>query len=80
MTKSAPIESQLPVNDRQAASTDDKMCRVSRQNPCPICGKPDWCLVAPDGSAAICQRVTEGAVKKCGEAGWLHVLRVFGQK
>jgi hypothetical protein len=52
----------------------DKMIRVSRSNPCPVCGKPDWCLVAPDGAAAICQRVSEGAVKICGQAGWLHVM------
>jgi hypothetical protein len=46
------------------------MQRVSAENPCPVCGKPDWCLVAPDGSAAICTR-TQSA-KRCGEAGWLH--------
>ena len=52
----------------------EKMRRVSKQNPCPVCGKPDWCLIAEDGSAAICQRITEGSVKKCGDAGYLHVL------
>ena len=51
------------------------MDRVSKSRPCPICGKPDWCLRAEDGSAAICQRVAEGSVKQCGEAGYLHVLR-----
>ena len=55
-------------------SDKEKMQRVSRKSPCPICGKPDWCLVAPDGSAAICQRVQEGSVKQCGDAGWLHIL------
>jgi hypothetical protein len=52
----------------------EKMRRVNKDKPCPICGKVDWCLVAPDGSAAICQRVEEGSLKKCGDAGWLHVL------
>jgi hypothetical protein len=47
--------------------------RVRRDRPCPICERPDWCLVAADGSAAICAR-TESA-KRCGEAGWLHPLR-----
>jgi len=51
-----------------------KMQRVSRKTPCPVCDKPDWCLVAGDGSAAICQRVQEGSVKRCGDAGWLHIL------
>ncbi|MFC1765585.1 hypothetical protein ACFL6U_26365 [Planctomycetota bacterium] len=52
----------------------EQMDRVSKSNPCPICGRPDWCLVAPDGSAVICQRIDQGAVKRCGDAGWLHIL------
>ena len=46
--------------------------RVSKRLPCPVCGRPDWCLVADDGSAAICPR-TESP-KQCGEAGYLHNL------
>ena len=42
--------------------------RVSRSDPCPICGKPDWCVVAED--AVICARIE--SLKRCGEAGWLH--------
>lgn len=46
--------------------------RVSRQEPCPVCGKGDWCLVARDGSQALCMR-RESA--RCGPAGgWLHPL------
>src|SRR5262249_37451824 len=44
--------------------------RVSRAAPCKICGKPDWCLAAADGTAAICTRVE--SQKRCGGAGWLH--------
>jgi hypothetical protein len=55
-------------------SDRDRMLRVSRRKPCPVCGRPDWCLVAEDGSAAICARIVEGSVKKCGEAGYLHIL------
>ncbi|MFC1794652.1 hypothetical protein ACFL3Q_13810 [Planctomycetota bacterium] len=51
------------------------MKRVNRNNPCPVCGKPDWCLTAPDNSAAICARIEEGSIKKCREAGYLHILR-----
>jgi len=54
---------------------NERMVRVSKSRPCPICGKPDWCLTAADGSAAICQRVQDGSVKRCGDAGWLHILR-----
>ncbi|HEX4608704.1 MAG TPA: hypothetical protein VH092_10920, partial [Urbifossiella sp.] len=50
------------------------MCRVSAAHPCPVCRKPDWCLYSPDGSAAICSRVEEKGVKRCGDAGWLHRL------
>ena len=52
----------------------EKMQRVNKQTPCPVCGKLDWCLAAEDGSAAICARIEDGSVKSCGEAGWLHVL------
>lgn len=47
---------------------------------CPVCDKPDWCLVAEDGSAAICRRIENGSVKKCGKAGWLHILGDFNPK
>lgn len=52
----------------------EKMQRVSKKTPCPVCGKSDWCLYAEDGSAAICERIQEGSKKRCGDAGWLHVL------
>ncbi len=48
--------------------------RVSKSRPCPICGRPDWCLLAHDGSAAICPRTPEGAKRRVGEAGYLHCL------
>jgi len=48
--------------------------RVRRDLPCPICHHRDWCLRAADGSAAICQRVEQGARRRIGETGWLHVL------
>lgn len=51
-----------------------KWLRVSRGNPCPVCGRGDWCLVADDRSAAICPRISEGAQKDLGEAGFLHIL------
>ncbi|TWT40190.1 hypothetical protein KOR42_49320 [Thalassoglobus neptunius] len=48
--------------------------RVTAERCCPVCRKPDWCLVSRDGGAAICPRVSEGAVKDLGEAGYLHLL------
>lgn len=58
------------------------MIRVQKDKLCPVCGKYDWCLYAEDGSAAICARITEGSKKRCGDAGWLHILvdRTKGRK
>ena len=46
--------------------------RVNASNLCPVCGKPDWCLVAHDRSVAICPRVE--SPERCGDAGYLHRL------
>lgn len=55
----------------------DDFVRVTRQRPCPICEKPDWCLVARDNpsspSAAICARIESH--KRFGKAGWHHRMR-----
>lgn len=48
--------------------------RVSKSFVYLICEKPDWCCVSIDGSAALCQRVSEGAIMRVGDAGWLHRL------
>lgn len=50
--------------------------RVTRDRPCPVCGKPDWCLFAGPAdfpTAVICPR-TESDDRR-GDAGWLHRLR-----
>jgi hypothetical protein len=43
--------------------------RVNSRSRCPICGKPDWCLIGTDGGA-ICARM-ESPYRQ-GEAGWYH--------
>jgi phage/plasmid primase-like uncharacterized protein len=53
----------------------EKMLRVSKSRPCPVCGKPDWCLRAEDDLSAICSRIEDGSIRRCGEAGWLHVYK-----
>lgn len=47
--------------------------RVSKTDPCIVCGKPDWCLRTEDKSASICARIDVNARKQVGEAGWLHI-------
>lgn len=46
--------------------------RVTKRRPCPVCERPDWCLVANDGTRVCCARV-ESPVR-FGDAGWIHSL------
>lgn len=54
----------------------NSLSRVSKQDPCPICGRPDWCRVAASGRFVICNRVESGEPAKSN--GWLH--RLSGEK
>ena len=51
-----------------------KWVRVNKRNPCPVCGKPDWCLISQDGEAAICARIDSDKPAGNKGAGWLHTL------
>lgn len=52
---------------------------VSRDEPCPICNKPDYCRRSPDGNQIACRRESRGAKKTLsysdGSEAYLHVLR-----
>ena len=54
---------------------------VTKDKPCPVCGRPNanhrskWCIVSPDGDAAICPFTPEGAKKYIEESGYLHVFK-----
>lgn len=52
----------------------DTYCRVSKRTPCPVCDKPDWCLVSRDDppSRAICKRIE--SARRFADAGYLHEL------
>lgn len=54
----------------------DDFMRVTQKTPCPVCEKPDWCLVARDTppSRCICKRVE--SPRRFGQAGWCHDLRL----
>jgi len=49
---------------------------------CPICKKPDWCLVSAEDptnpQAVICERIEEGSVKET-EGGYLHIRKSGGR-
>jgi len=51
-----------------------KWVRVTKDNPCPVCGKPDWCLTAQDGKAAICARIESNRPAGNKGTGWIHRL------
>jgi hypothetical protein len=44
--------------------SDTKWPTATRERPCPECGKPNRCLVAPDGGAWICWRSGSSEVKR----------------
>lgn len=46
--------------------------RVTKTCKCPVCGRPDWCLIHRDGGLALCPRTP--SPKSRGEWGFLHVL------
>ena len=54
--------------------TASKWLRVSKRNPCPVCGKHDWCLISQDGKAAICARIESDKPAGNKGAGWIHTL------
>jgi len=50
---------------------------------CPICGKPDWCMVSSDDvndpQAVLCSRVKKGSTKHIPESGYLHIRKNDGK-
>ncbi len=51
--------------------------RVRRSLRCPICDRPDWCVISADGASVICMRVAEGSVSEVTSKiglGYLHHL------
>lgn len=49
---------------------DSRYQRVTRARPCVICGKPDWCSRASNGSISFCARVTTGADRLSRKDNW----------
>ena len=51
----------------------DRFKRVTKHEPCPVCGHGDWCVVSLDGGTAICMRTQSDKPNTNG--GWIHVLK-----
>lgn len=58
--------------------------QVTSSEPCPICGKSDWCRRSADGAAAICRRVDTGEGQeredRAGGTFWLYHLNGAPQR
>lgn len=63
-------------------STKRNWRRVKKGNPCPICGKPDFCIVSADETVAGCMRREAGCFKtKQGRNGALYYFhRLSGEQ
>jgi hypothetical protein len=50
--------------------------RVTKANPCPVCGKDSWCLISFDGETGLCMRVANDHPKqfRSGEVAYIHRL------
>lgn len=51
----------------------ERFHKVTRRDPCPICGHFDWCVVSNDGGTAICMRTESDRPHDKG--GWVHILK-----
>src|SRR5262249_59337763 len=58
--------------EERESGAPQKLVRVKRGRPCPICDKTDWCSVSEDGTKAICMRVPSERETRNG--GYLHIL------
>lgn len=48
--------------------------RVSRAEPCPVCGRPDYCTRTTDGTAVKCMRVESPVLSPGPLGGWVHTM------
>jgi hypothetical protein len=62
--------------DLRRQMINSKWLKVNKHNLCPICGKPDWCLISEDGKAVICPRIKSDTVIGSKGSGWLHKLDI----
>lgn len=51
----------------------ERFRKVTKREPCPVCGHADWCVVSNDGGTAICMRTESDRPNPNG--GWIHVLK-----
>lgn len=47
------------------------LVRVTREHPCPVCGKSEWCSVSDNGEMIVCMRAESERQASDGN-GWIH--------
>jgi hypothetical protein len=62
--------STFTLQDRRTGTVTFSGVPVHRSRPCPICGKPDWCLRDSSRGLTICPRTPSN--RQIGDAGYLH--------
>ena len=50
----------------------ERWIRVTKRDVCPMCGRPDWCMLSPDRAVCLCMRSESAWSAKQG--GWYHKL------
>lgn len=55
-------------------TTHNGWIRVTRDNPCPICDKPDNCTVSSNGMFVWCGRISDGSIRQNNGGQYLHRL------
>ncbi len=68
----------LKIYDNRAAFEGIRLVgwqRVSRQRPCPVCSRRDFCEVSQDGETVHCMRVASDRPMLYRQGGWLHGLK-----
>jgi len=70
-------QSQKAALKNSVASSSKNWKEVSKNNPCPICDKSDWCAISPDGNAVVCNRADTAPsgwkfIKPSSNDGWIY--------
>ncbi len=55
-------------------ATTRKWIRVTKNNLCPVCGKPDWCVISRNEKVVICARIENDKPAGNKGAGWIHTF------
>jgi hypothetical protein len=75
MKKIIPHKDHCTQHPSYRTPLNEKIVRVSRKQPCPICNHADFCGVSADGVLAFCMRVSQGSIKTAGNGAYIHKLR-----